>query len=592
MKLRLSNKLNKYYKLFLNHKYLIIVFVIFIFILSLFVRIIFLDKVPSGITNDEMTYLLNAKSVFLSGSDMSHTWNPLSLTIPKSGNYQAEIPPLITFWLIGPLPFSMFTSKLIYALFGAGTVSLLFLITKKLIGYKEAFIVGLVGTFNPWLIFFSRSAYDTSLAIFFFLLCFYCLLIFKGWKILLAFLPLFIAFFSYVGTKLILLPFALVTIIYVWYQNKKDWKMYLLLFIFCIALVGYYTFSILHASKSRINELATPNTQSIVTLVNRERRLSINTPLTSIFSNKYVLFGKYSLEKYLNAFSPSFLFLNGDAKGEFTVWSHGVFYYFDVVFLILGLYIMFLKKRKVFYILLAIIFVSPIPSVLSIVGNSYAIRSMLLAPMFIIFIGYGISYALNKHFFVKYLIFGLYIILILNFFYIYFLRNPIYNSESFTFSGRVLAKYLSFKSGEVYVLTKSSRIPYEQYLFYNSILNAKTMNKIASEFRNKTFLIDNIHFLECDQINEIPARSIIIYGECSNIPSSHKDLVIARLEDSGRIFTIHNDIVCSRYSIGPYIKEISFSDLNVEKLSEKFFCEKFIIRYLYNNDSDYILDEK
>lgn len=156
--------------------------IFFIFFLSLLVRIVFLDRIPSGITNDEMGYILNAKSVFLSGSDISHTWNPFTFTIPKSGNFQAEIAPLVTFWLIGPLPLSMFTSKLIYVLFGAGTVGLLYLITKKMIGDKEAFIVGLVGAFNPWLIFFGRSAYDTPLAIFFFLLGFLFLAPLKAGK--------------------------------------------------------------------------------------------------------------------------------------------------------------------------------------------------------------------------------------------------------------------------------------------------------------------------------------------------------------------------------------------------------------------------
>jgi len=553
--------------------------VLFIFLLSLLVRIAFLDRIPSGITNDEMDYILNAKSVFLSGSDISHTWNPFTFTIPKSGNFQAEIAPLLTFWLVGPLPLSMFTSKLIYALFGAGTVGLLFLITKKMIGEKEAFIVGLVGVFNPWLIFFGRSAYDASLAIFFFLLSFYFLLIFKSRKILLVFPTFFIAFFSYAGTKLILLPFSLVTIIFAWYNNKKDMKQYVIIFALCVSLVVFYAFSILHTSGSRINELATPNMQSIATTVNGERRLSINTLLTPVFSNKYVVYGKYALDKYFNAFSPSFLFLNGDGKNQFSLWYHGAFYYLDAFFLFLGFFVLFSRNKKAFFILLSLVLISPIPSILSTVGNSYAVRSMLLAPLLIIFIGVGISYTLNKHIFAKYIIFGLYLILILNFFNIYFLRNPIYNSESFTFSGRELAKYLSFQSSNVYVVNENPRIPYEQYLFYNNILNAKTMNKVASDYRNKSFLINNIHFIKCSQIKDIPQGKIIIYDDCKNITSSNKDLVIAQLSDAGRILTIKNDVKCGTYNIGVYPKGITFSDLNVERLSEKSFCETFITKY-------------
>ena len=553
--------------------------IFFIFLLSLLVRVIFLDRVPSGITNDEMDYILNAKSVFLSGSDISHTWNPLTFTIPKSGNFEAEIPPLLTFWLIGPLPLSMFTSKLIYALFGAGTVGLLFLITKKLIGHKEAFIVGLVGAFNPWLIFFGRSAYDTPLAIFFFLLSFYLLLIFKSWKILLVFPAFFIAFFSYAGTKLILLPFSLVTIIFAWYNNKKDIKQYLIIFVLCVTLVVFYAFSILHTSGSRINELATPNMQSISSAVNDERRLSVNTLFTPVFSNKYVVYGKYELDKYFNAFSPSFLFLNGDSKNEFSLWYHGVFYYLDAFFMLVGFFVLFSKYKKAFFILLSLVLISPIPSVLSNVGNSYAVRSMLLAPLLIIFIGVGVSYASNKHFLAKYIIFGLYLVLILNFFNIYFLRNPIYNSESFTFSGRELAKYLSFQSGDAYVINATPRIPYEQYLFYNNILNAKTMNLVASDYKNKSFSINKLHFITCTQAKGIPVGTVVVYDKCNNIPTSNKNLVIAQLADAGKILTINNDVECSKYNLSAYPKGITFSDLNVEKLSKKSFCETFITKY-------------
>src|SRR5258706_935238 len=364
-------------------------------------RVIFLDRIPSGVSTDEIDYILTAKSVFLSGSDISHTWNPFSLTTPQSSFPQAELPPLVTFWLIGPLPLGLFTSKIVYSLFSTGIVGLLMLIVKKLIGEKEAILVGLVGSLNPLLIFFGRIVYEVYIAVFFLLLAFYILLTFKKWKIFLAFPSFILAFYCYIGMKLILLPFAAVIIYFAWSQNKKYKKQYIFLFIACIILFAFYIYSSLHTPGVRLNELASPNMSSITGVVNDERRLSVKSPLTAIFSNKYIIFFKYSISKYLNAFSPNLLFLNGDGEQRFSVWIHGLFYYLDAIFLIIGSAVLFARKRSVFTLLLALSLIAPIPSVISSVGNSYAVRSMLLAPIFIILIGVGIFFIIKKYNFTK-----------------------------------------------------------------------------------------------------------------------------------------------------------------------------------------------
>ncbi|HXS15218.1 MAG TPA: hypothetical protein VN711_03755 [Candidatus Saccharimonadales bacterium] len=552
----------------------------FILLLAFSLRVVFLDRVPTAVSNDEIDYLLNAKSVFLSGSDISHTWNPFTFTPPKSSFPQAEIAPLMTFWLIGPLPLSLLTSKLIYVLFSTGIVGLLYLITKKLIGENEAYLVGLVAACNPWLIFFGRSAYDTSLAIFFFLLACYLALILKGWKIVWVFPILFSAFYSYIGTKLLFLPFTLIIFTFAWYQNKKYAKQYTAVFALCLILFSYYVFSVLHTPGARLNELATPQLSSITATVDTERRLSIHSPLTIVFSNKYVVFGKYALDKYMNTFSPNFLFLHGDEKAQFTLWNQGVFYYLDAFFLLVGFAVLFRKNKKVLLLLSGIVLIAPIPSVLSTVGNSYAIRSLLLAPLFIIFIGVGIWYVISKYRFSWIPIAAIYTLLLLNFFNIYFLQDPLYNSESFSFSGRELAHYLSLQKGSVYVINANPKTPYKQYMFYNNWLNKSTQDKAANDYRAGTFSIGTSHFITCNRINTIQKGSTVLYDDsCKKFSFSKGNEAIAQLGDGGTIYTIQNDKVCSKYSLSLYPHDITFSDLSVESLSQEEFCEKFITRF-------------
>lgn len=563
---------------------------IFIIIFSIFFRFILLDKIPTGLSNDELDYVLNAKAIFLTGSDISGTWNPLSFTTPTSSFSQAEIPPLATFIAIGILPFSLLTSKIIYAFFGIGTVITLYLIAKKLLGEREAFFIGLVASLNPWLIYFGRTAYDAPIAIFTFLLGLYSLLVFKGWRILYSFPFFLIAFYSYIGTKIIYIPFLLISIIYSWYfiNKKKFKKQYIILFLLCLIPFFYFTFHTFTSQSSRITEISTPFANSITETINYERKLSIQNPLTNIFSNKLAVFTKVSIEKYLNAFSPKFLFINGDDKLLFTLWTHGVFYYLDLLFLVIGTYALFRRNKNLWIFIMSFILIAPIPSMLSMVGLSYAIRSMLLAPFLIFLIGFGIYYFIfsfktKLKIFISIILIILYSVQILNFANIYFFRNPIYNSESFNFSARIISKYLSFQEGkEIYVINGNPATPLKYYLFYTNSYNKNDAKEVAKMFITKKYNFNGINFVDCRGTNNIPLNSTIIFEsgfKCEATLGYKNYLTIPLLSDGGSIYSIANDKICNKYKLKRYPYGLTLTDMNIEKLNEKDFCQKFITKF-------------
>lgn len=559
-----------------------------VILLSLLVRVLWLDKIPTGISNDELDYILNAKALFLTGSDISGNWNPLSFTTPKSSFPQAEIPPLLTFLAIGILPLSLFTSKLIYALFGTGIVVTLYFIAKKLLGEKEAIVIGLIAGFNPWLIYFGRTAYDTPVAVLGFLLGLYSLITFKRWKLLFAFPFFFIAFYSYLGTKLVYIPFLLITIFYSWYfvNKKKFTKQYISLFLLCMLPFTYFLFTTFASQGMRTTELSTPFISSIAQTTDYERKLSIQNPLTNVFSNKLVVFTKVSLEKYLNAFSPKFLFISGDDKGLFSVWTHGVFYYLDILFLLIGLCILFLRSKRVWVFIISLIFISPIPSALSNLGQSYAIRSQLLAPFLIFLVGFGIYSVFNSKFKYRKILLTILLVLygfqFLNFANIYFFRNPIYNSEAFNFSSRVLSKYLSLqKDGETVIVNGTPTTPLKHYLFYTNALNKNTTDLLKEMYKTKEYKFNNINFVDCRNAN-VDASTLVIFEsgfKCENVPSHKQYLTIPLLSDGGEVLRILNDKTCSKYKLNRYPYGFRISDFEIEKLSEKEFCEKFITNF-------------
>lgn len=493
--------------------------------------------------------------------------------------------------LIGILPFSLFTAKLTHAVFSLLFVFVLYLITKRILGEKEAFFVGLVAAINPWSIFFGRTANDTLLAVFSYFLSLYLLLILKGWKIFLAFPFLFIAFYTYIGTKIIFLPFLIIVLTYAFVLNNRKYiKKYLILFLLGLLVFAYFIISSSNQKTgARYSEIFSPLSPSVTNQVDFERKLSIKTPLTNTFSNKLIVYGKNALDKYINVYSPNNLFLFGEGRSTFSLWYHGLFYYLDIIFLIIGACALFVKKQKAWLLLVGIVAISPLPSVISSVGTSYALRSSMLYPILIIFIGYGIYHTINYkknkkyRYGIAFLIFFSYFILLGNFINIYFFRNPIYNSEGFGFSNRVLSRYinLSKDKNKVIVLTDGGPTLLKHYLFYTNSLNRKNLGEISSMFKGGIYSFDNIEVTKCAE-KPIDRNAVVIgtyLKNCKSTRTTSKYLTISQLSDGGAVYHIYNDKLCSKYNLGTYPQNVSFEDLSLEKLDEREFCEKFISKH-------------
>lgn len=548
---------------------------VLILILASIPRVIFLDKIPSGISNDELEFIINAKAFFLTGEVFS---------TPR-----AELSHILISPIIGLLNLSLFTARMPYVVISVLLVLLLFLITKRLIGDKEALIVGLVASLNPWSIFFGRTSYEAPLAIFFYLLAFYILLISKRWKILLALIPLILGFYSYMGTKIIFIPIVAIICLYSWLKinNKKYLKQYLILFLGCLLIFFYFITSLVFTPKgTRLSEL-NPNISEVAEQVNQERRLSIKTPLSNLLSNKPTVLTKRYINKYLDIFSSDIFFLYGDrASGQkFSLWFHGYFYYLDIIFLVVGFIILYKKNPQLWLLLTSLILISPLPSTFRTGPASYALQSSLIFPILIILVGYGISRLLVSRpiYFSKIvlsILLFLYSLQVLNFVNLYFFRFPIYNSEAFDLSSRILSKYIdlnSQKNNNIKIVSQDVDSLFKQHLFYSNLLSSENADDIIRSYRNRVLEYQNFEFLHCSKEFEEDNNFVIVISTGPNCPSKDQQhLTLARLSDGGGIYMIYNDIICSQYKLNRYPSNFRLQTLEVEKLNEKQFCEKFI----------------
>ena len=579
------------FRLMLSKKALVSFFpLILVFLFAFLFRFIWLDKIPNAIGGDEIVYTLNAKASFLTGHDIFGTWFPVNgllFRYPK-GEAQAELPYILNSFFVGPTDFSLFNSRAPNLIMGVLLVLFIFLVTRQLLGKNAAIFAALIASINPWLIYIGRTAYEAVPAMLFYFISFYILLKAKGWRILLAFPFLVAAFYSYIATKLIFLPFVFIIIIYVFIiiNKKKYLKQYLALFTLCILFVVFFVVSLkLNPQTARLNELLTPFDPAISREVDGIRKTSIQNPLIEIFVNKYTVFANIVVTKTLKSFSFDYLFVYGDEF--FSIWRHGLFYYIDSLFLILGALFMFSKRRPVFFLFSTLSLIGIVPQVFHTADvANFSIHMTMTIPFLIILIGFGIDGLItyfknrNKNYklILTTLVLFVYLISTLNFANIYFFWYPL--QGYFDFPVRIMSSYVlkASQNQKVTVYSNSSFDFFKKYIFYTNSYDRNTASQIANNLNSEKYSFGNVTFMSCNTpLDDTNKESLaIVDAKCIEEKIALPHLSIARLKDGGESFKIFNDRICKGVGLNRYASNIKLSDFSIEALPTDKFCQTFI----------------
>ena len=561
-----------------------------IIFLAFLLRFIWIDKVPNAVGGDELTYVVNARAMFLTGTDISGTWNPLTGFIFKYPAYtlpQAELPYFLLAPVVGLLDFSLFSTRITYVFISVASVFLIYLITKALFNKNAGLAASFIAAINPWSIYMARTAYETTPAIFFYLLGFYMLLIFKGKKILLTIPVFFLGFYSYVGTKVSFLPFVFVIILFSYFfvNRKKYLREYLAVLIACFLLVIVFAFSVFTTSgSSRVGELISFNSPQISQEVDYIRKVSIQNPLTFLFENKLTIFSRIVLTKLFKSFSFDYLFVYGDQF--YSILRHGFFYVLDALFLILGFAAVYAFKKRIFFLLFFLTLIGVLPQILySIRTDNFSIHLSLSFALLPIFMGVGLWETVNLvknklYFYGSLAVIGvLYLFLSLNFLNIYFYQFPLMGY--FDFHVRLLSKYVSLareKGKEVTVYSPNATDIFKKYIFYTNNYNKDTYLEIRKIYKSENFKFQNINFAGCDRtIDPKENNNTIVYDfNCGNLAKDTKHLAIPRLSDGGQSYEVFNDVICSKFNLKRYPYNLTIDDFAIEKMPLQKFCETFI----------------
>jgi 4-amino-4-deoxy-L-arabinose transferase-like glycosyltransferase len=346
-------------------------FLAIILVLAGVLRFYNLDKVPASLNWDEVAAGYNAYTIANWGADEYGIKFPL--VFKNFGDDKHPVHIYITAAIVKIFGLSDFTTRSGSALIGVLAVLMIFFLASKIF---DSELAGLTSAFflavSPYAIHYSRGLWEANFALFFMIagvFFFYLGLKKKNWLIPLSFIFFELSFFSYHSAKIVVPPVVLlISLIHLkdLIINKK-----ILIWSFVIVLL----FGVLVIMEPKILGLARVNQTKFSEDVTKK----YGGELQTVFHN------------YKSYFTYSYLFQTGDQNPRGSVKVIGEFYKIDLIFILLGL--LFLILRKKWEPLLLIIFwlaLSPIPGAISSIEPNSTRGVFMIVPI-VLLSAYGAS---------------------------------------------------------------------------------------------------------------------------------------------------------------------------------------------------------
>ncbi len=380
-------------------------FLLFIaIIVGAFFRFYKIGDSPKGVYVDEAALGYNAYSILKTGKDEFGKAFPIMFR--SFATFQSPVYTYLTVPFISMFGLSSFSTRLPSALFGLLTIPLLYFLVKQLSGTDPvtknqvprtnhfALFSALLLAISPWHIQYSRTAYESNIALFFLLLgsLLFIKALKKPWLFTLSALSFGISFIAY-RAEILIVP-VLLAVFTVRFGKVIITNLKSFLFpIFIGSILGLVVIA------PTVLILRTPGFQARTSAMNIFS-LSLQAPwgykegggpLEKLTNNPQLLSGKEFLSLYSSYLSPRYMFSLGDSGPRKPYTDLGTFYAWQFPFFLVGLYLLLKSKDqnglKTF--ILTLLLVSPIPAALT--RDPYStLRSLPLVVPIILIISYGL----------------------------------------------------------------------------------------------------------------------------------------------------------------------------------------------------------
>lgn len=346
--------------------------IIFLFLVT---RLYKISEVPGSVYWDEASIGYNA---FAISTDLKDEWGEfLPLHFRAFGEFKLPVYIYSVAILTKLFGSSEFTLRLPSVLYSLGIIIIVYFLTLKIskdekIGLLSSFLLSI----SPWFFIFSRTGYEATAGLFFFLGFVYFLLFNEGKKINIFLASLFavLSFYSYNSFRILIPIFFVVWLLKTCLFDKNEIKKSL----FGIIAVAFFVLSLIPAIRLYKYDAG----------VVRLTTIGIKDPKI-FFSN------------YYSHFTVDFLYKSGDVNDRSQVPGRGELYFVGLPFFLMGIFVLLINKNKFSWIFITFLLIGGVPAALTREAP-HALRAILLAPTFSIISSFGIIRLLDRYEIKKY----------------------------------------------------------------------------------------------------------------------------------------------------------------------------------------------
>lgn len=383
--------------------------VLFILFLSFCVRLFGVTSVPPSLYWEEVALGYDAYSILHTGKDHHGHWFPI-VALESFGDYK---PALYAYTIIPFLP-----------VFGLSTLAIRF--PSVISGVILTYLVGLIarclyqsnqeknsnaGFFvqvtamifvmiSPWAIQFSRGGWEVNLAttlvsagIYFGLLAKKNLTANKLKSSLMYYLLCAVTFicamYTYHATRLIAPVMGLVLAAPLFLDWRKHLRLIVVLGVFSVIGIAPIALSLFQPQVNhRLQETSAFGSLTEIQTSNMFVETFHSNILAKILFHRYVFYGKTILANMFSHLRLDYLFISGDSNPRHSVQYFGLFYPFDSVLLLFGIFALIRNWKKSYHLLWIWWIVAVFPASLT-TGTPHALRTLPSLPVWIILMALG-----------------------------------------------------------------------------------------------------------------------------------------------------------------------------------------------------------
>lgn len=387
-----------------------------------------LNEVPPCINADEAAFGYNAFSILKTGRDEYGKFMPLRFESFK--DYKLPIYTYLSIPFVAIFGLNDFSTRALNIVVGIAFVPLMYFLVKELFKKERiALIAAFLTSLSPGIYLLSRHAHEGVIGTFFILLSLLFLLKYlksaKLYFFILTNVFLFLNAFSYQTGRIYLIFFFVLEFLIVIFAKKPKTEKPFLKVIILVATVVFALFFDFKYGLNRVNNL--------LFLKNEGFHLRIIEYLAEhpdrLIHNKLTEAIRDVSNRYVSQFSPEYLVINGDLNWRFGFPYLGLFTIVEYFLMFVGLYYIFKNEERFRYLLVFLIFITPLNNALTWQGQSLIRTYTLLFPILLI-ISYGVYYGYEavRNKYLKsglvILLFGTYLLLKLFAWDLYFYHYP------------------------------------------------------------------------------------------------------------------------------------------------------------------------